>query len=150
MLAKEREEAARCLELGTAISNRAGVLTWVIPSEGAAVHRGDEIARIADLRSFRVEGTVSDVHSARLTAGQPAVIRMGDSALTGRVTQILPAIQDGAITFHVTLDRRYDPRLRPNQRVEVQVATAHKDDVIRVQAGRVPGSEWPPGRVRHP
>ena len=138
VLAKERDEAARCLELGTAISNRSGVLTWVVPSEGAAVHRGDEIARIADLRFYRVEGTVSDVHSTRLAVGQPALIQMGDESLTGRIAQILPAIQDGAITFHVTLDQRDDPRLRPNQRVDVQVATAHKDDVIRVKRGAFP------------
>jgi HlyD family secretion protein len=63
---------------------------------------------------------------------------MGEAALAGRVTQILPAIQDGAISFQVTLDQRYDPRLRPNQRVDVQVATAHKDDVIRVKRAAFP------------
>ena len=71
--------------LATAASDRRGVLTWVVPSEGMAVHRGDELARIADLSAFRVEATVSDVHASRLVAGLPVTVRSGDSRLGGRL-----------------------------------------------------------------
>jgi HlyD family secretion protein len=74
-LRKEREDARRLLELATTRSDRSGVLTWVVPQEGVTVPRGQMIARIADLDSFRVEATVSDVHSARLQAGRAALYR---------------------------------------------------------------------------
>src|SRR5215210_3344666 len=69
-LRKERDDALRLLELATTRSDRSGVLTWVVPQEGAMVPRGAVIARIADLDSFRGEGTVSDIHSSKLHAGQ--------------------------------------------------------------------------------
>ena len=51
-----------------------GVLTWVLSQEGALVRRGDVIARIADLTSFRVDATVSDLHAGRLRTGMAAVV----------------------------------------------------------------------------
>ena len=66
-LDKEAAQARRLLDLSTTKSDRDGVLTWVVPQEGVLVRRGDVIARIADLTSFRVDATVSDIHSGRLT-----------------------------------------------------------------------------------
>jgi HlyD family secretion protein len=65
-LGKEVAEARHLLELATTKSDRVGVLTWVLAQEGALVHRGDVIARIADLTSYRVSASVSDVHAAHL------------------------------------------------------------------------------------
>jgi HlyD family secretion protein len=109
-----------------------------------AVRRGDEIARIADLRSFRVQATISDVHVGRLAAGSPVVVQAGDGALAGRVSQVLPAIENGTLSFLVSLEESSSPRLRPNLRVDVQVATAHKDDVLRVQRGAFPSLDGRP------
>ena len=68
-LDKEAAQARRLLDLSTTKSDRDGVLTWVLSQEGALVRRGDVIARIADLTSFRVEASVSDVHAGRLRTG---------------------------------------------------------------------------------
>jgi HlyD family secretion protein len=144
VLAKEREEANHSVELGAAVAPRSGVVTWVVQSEGVAVRRGDEIARIADLRSFRVQATISDVHVGRLAAGSPVVVQAGDGALAGRVSQVLPAIENGTLSFLVSLEESSSPRLRPNLRVDVQVATAHKDDVLRVQRGAFPSLDGRP------
>jgi HlyD family secretion protein len=62
-LLRERDEAQRQVELGTARADRTGVVTWAVAEEGAVVRRGDVLARVADLRSFRVETTHSDVHA---------------------------------------------------------------------------------------
>ena len=48
-----------------------GVLTWALTEEGVAIRKGDVIARIADLGSFRVDATVSDVHARRVRRGLP-------------------------------------------------------------------------------
>ncbi|HWN81858.1 MAG TPA: HlyD family efflux transporter periplasmic adaptor subunit [Candidatus Udaeobacter sp.] len=144
VLAKEREEAHHSVELGAAVAPRAGVVTWVVPSEGVAVRRGDEIARIADLRSFRVQATISDVHVGRLAAGSPVVVEAGDAKLQGRVSQVLPAIENGTLSFLVSLEESSNPQLRPNLRVDVQVATAHKDDVLRIARGTFPNLDGRP------
>ncbi len=103
MLRRDREQARRQLELATTRSSTAGVLTWVVPREGSTVARGEVIARIADLDAFRVEAQISDVHSSRLRAGQAVRVRAAGQPLAGRLAQIDPTIESGAIKFTVDL-----------------------------------------------
>jgi HlyD family secretion protein len=134
-LRKERDDARRLLELATTRSDRAGVLTWVVLQEGTTVRRGDVIARIADLDLFRVEGTVSDVHSSSLHAGQTVRVKLDDQTLDGRLTSIDPTIENGAVKFKVDLEKPRDPRLRNALRVDVLVVTDARANVLRVPKG---------------
>jgi HlyD family secretion protein len=136
ILRKERDEAAHRLERATGTTDRAGVLTWVVSSEGAAVRQGDEIARVADLSAFRVEATISDVHGDRLSRGLPVTVRSGDTELRGRVANVLPMVENGAITMEITLDDKSHPVLRHNLRVEVYVVTASEQNALRVHRGQ--------------
>jgi HlyD family secretion protein len=141
ILTKQRDEAAHVLQLATPAADRPGVLTWVMTSEGAAVRRGDQIARIADLSSFRVDATVSDVHAGRLAAGMPASVQIGEARLQGTISTVHPAVQDGAIRFDVVLQNPSDSRLRPNLRVDVHAITASKPAALRVPRGTFAGTD---------
>jgi HlyD family secretion protein len=134
-LRKEQEEARRLLELATTRSDRSGVLTWVVPQEGVTVPRGQVIARIADLDSFRVEASVSDVHSSRLRAGQLVRVMLDGKPLTGRLSAIDPTIENGAVKFTVDLDDARHPKLRNNLRVDVLVVSAARTNTVRVPKG---------------
>ncbi len=131
----ERQEAQRQFELATTRSDRDGVLTWVVNEEGATVAKGEVLARIADLSSYRVEATVSDVHANRLAVGLPAKVRIDDQNLTGRITRINPTIKDGVITLIIDLDEKSSPLLRSNLRVDVLIVTDRKDHVLRIKKG---------------
>jgi HlyD family secretion protein len=132
---RDREEARRRLELATATSDRDGVLTWVVPREGMAVHRGDELARIADLSRFRVEATISDIHASRLTEGLPVVVESSDQRLGGHVAQVRPTVENGIITLDIALDDSSHPVLRHNLRVDVYVVTERAGDSLRLKRG---------------
>jgi HlyD family secretion protein len=145
-LAKERLETDRLIGLATTRADRPGVVTYVVENEGATVHRGDVIARIADLNSFRVEAKVSDVHSARLQPGLPARVLLDGQELRGRLSAIHPLIEDGAVTFTVDLldlegrslktsGSAIFAKLRANLRVDVLVITAHHREALRVSKG---------------
>ena len=134
-LQKERAEALRRLELASTRSDRVGVLTWVIPQEGATIRTGEVIARIADLDSFRVEATVSDVHSSRLAPGLPVRVMIDGQPLTGRLATVYPTIENGAIKFGVALDDPRHPKLRNNLRADVLVVTASRAGALRVPKG---------------
>ncbi len=108
-LDKEAAQARRLLDLSTTKSDRKGVLTWVLSQEGALVRRGDVIARIADLSSFRVEGSVSDVHAGRLRPGMGAVVRINEEALDGTVSEVFPTVENGVIRFTVALAKAVAP-----------------------------------------
>lgn len=134
-LRKERDEARRQLELATTRSDRAGVVTWVVPQEGATIRMGEVIARIADLDSFRVEATVSDVHSSHLAPGLPVRVMIDGRPLPGRLANVFPTIENGAVKFAVDLDDARHPKLRNNLRVDVLVVTASRASTLRVPKG---------------
>jgi HlyD family secretion protein len=134
-LDKEAAQARRLLDLSTTKSDRDGVLTWVLSQEGALVRRGDVIARIADLRTFRVDATVSDVHAGRLRTGMPAIVRANDLDLPGTVTEVFPTVENGVIRFTVALTDASHSALRPSLRADVLVVTDRKPRSLRVKRG---------------
>jgi len=140
-LREQRREAEHQLNLGTTKADRDGVVTWTVAEEGATVHKGDVIARLADLSSFRVEATVSDVHAGTLVPGLPVRARVGAEDLSGQVALVEPAIKNGAVTFRVALADPASPLLRSNLRVDVLVITERKPLVLRVRRG--PSTEGP-------
>ena len=134
-LHQEQREARRLLDLATPRADRAGVLTWALTQEGMAIRKGDVIARLADLGSFRVEATVSDVHARRLAAGLPVTVKVNDDTLEGTVAAVLPTIQNGAMTLQVALKDPSSALLRSNLRVDVGIVTASKPRVVRIRRG---------------
>ena len=134
-LEQERTEAQRQLELATTKADRAGVLTWVVNEEGATVEKGAVLARIADLRSFRVEATVADLHANRLAVGQSVIVKINERELAGNVARINPAVTNGIITLVVNLQDKANELLRSNLRVDVLIATERKDRVLRLRKG---------------
>ena len=134
-LEKAYQEARRVLALATPAGDRDGVVTWTLTEEGSTVKKGEVVARLADLSAFRVDASVSDAYASRLSAGMPAQVRTDDRVLQGRVSDVLPAVQNGAITVRVALDERSHPSLRPNLRVEVFIVTDHRDRALRVRKG---------------
>jgi HlyD family secretion protein len=135
-LGAEIREAARQIELGTTRSDRDGVVTWTVAEEGAAVRKGDPLARIADLTAFRVDATISDIHAGRLAVGMPARIDVGGARLSGTVSRIEPTIQNGVLAFSVRLEEPSNAALRSNLRVDVQLVTGGKERTLRLPRGQ--------------
>jgi HlyD family secretion protein len=137
---EEREQSRRQLDLAMARSDRDGVLTWVVPEIGATLRRGDVLARVADLSSFHVMATISDVHASRLAAGMEAHVKVDDATtINGTISSVDPRIENGAVRFWVELDRSSNgashPKLRNNLRVDVFAVTGGKSNVLQVRRG---------------
>jgi len=135
ILEKDLESAREVLERTTVTSERAGIVTWVVASEGATATEGEAVARVADLSAYRVDASLSDVLARRLTVGLPAVVRSGETRLSGRVHKILPTVQNGIVTFEVHLDEPDHPILRPNLRVDVHAVTEQRTDALCLRRG---------------
>lgn len=134
-LDKEAAQARRLLDLSTTKSDRDGILTWVISQEGALVRRGDVIARIADLSSFRVAATVSDLHAGRVRTGMPVVVRVNELDLAGTITDVFPTVENGVLQFTVALAEPAHAGLRQSLRTDVLVITDRKARALRVKRG---------------
>jgi HlyD family secretion protein len=134
-LQKDLMEARRMLGLATPRANRTGVVTWTLTEEGSTVRKGEVLARLADLSSFRVDASVSDAYASRLSVGSPVQVRADDRLLDGQVSDVLPTVQNGIITVRIALKDRSDASLRQNLRVEVFIVTGHRDRTLRVRKG---------------
>lgn len=135
MLRKETTEQLRLLELATTRSPRDGVLTWVVEVEGMSVRLGDQLARIADLTTFKVEATLSDVYSPRLQRGLPVRLRVNEVMLEGELAKVLPAIDEGTISVIILLAKPSYAGLRSNLRVDAHIVTDAADSTLVVKSG---------------
>ena len=113
----------------------AGMLTWVMEEEGASVGVGQLVARVSELNNYKVEATLSDFHARSLAAGQPVRVEQNGQTLGGHVQTVLPEIQNGTVKLIVTLDQPQHPLLRNKLRVEANIVTEQKDNVLIVAAG---------------
>ncbi|MCK8492034.1 MULTISPECIES: efflux RND transporter periplasmic adaptor subunit [Spirosoma] len=126
---------AHKLKQADILTDRAGVLTWVNEHIGSAVSEGEMLARLADLGSFRVEGSCSDVYAEQLKSGLPVIVKINETSIRGQIVQVKPAVQNGVIQFAVDLDDNRHTSLRPNQKVEVFIVTNRVAKSVRVANG---------------
>jgi HlyD family secretion protein len=140
---KETQEARRQLNLAAPKASRRGVLTWSLNEEGVAVHKGDVLARIADLSSFRVEATLSDVHAKNVSVGLPVAVKVGEQTLDATLSNVLPTIRNGVMTVQVALRQKSSPLLRSNLRVDVFIVTGRRARALRVRKGPFADGEGP-------
>lgn len=125
----------RKLALADIIATRVGVITWVNKNIGASVREGEALARIADLSGFKVAGSMADNQLDKIHNQMPALIRIGDTLLRGNVSNISPAVNNGIVSFDIQLDQKDSKQLRPNQKVDVFLITATRNNVLRVANG---------------
>jgi HlyD family secretion protein len=113
----------------------AGMATWLLTEVGASVDAGQQVAKVSELRNFRVEATVSDFYARYLEPGQAVRVSYSGQQMAGRVQTILPEIKDGTVTLVVALARPDHPLLRNRLRVDAYVVTAQKADALVADAG---------------
>ena len=118
------------------VASRPGILTWVNENIGTTVQEGETLARIADLGSYKVMGSCSDVFASRIYVGMRVLIQVNSNERTeGQISNIRPTVENNIIRFDIQLDEPNHPALRPNMKVEVFIVTASKPKVVRVPNG---------------
>jgi HlyD family secretion protein len=133
---KNVRELSEKLNEATITADRKGVITWINNQIGVTVNPGEELVKIANLSSYKVEGTISDMHLSKLERGGNVLLRIDESTqLSGKIVNILPAIQNNIIQFVVKLDRKNHPALRPNMKLDVFVQTEFKRQVPLISNG---------------
>jgi len=113
----------------------AGMATWLLTEVGASVDAGQQVAKVSELRNFRVEATVSDFYARYLEPGLAVRVSYSGQQMAGRVQTILPEIKDGTVTLVVALQRPDHPLLRNRLRVDAYVVTAQKAEALVADTG---------------
>jgi HlyD family secretion protein len=129
------KELQHKLKMADLVADRPGVLTWVNDKVGTTVNEGEMLAKIADLQSFRIEGSASDTYAEQVQIGLPVIVRINETDLRGLITQIKPSVENDVVQFSVQLDDAQNAALRPNMKVEIFVVTSRTKQSVRVANG---------------
>jgi len=132
---KNLKELQHKLRMADIVADRKGVLTWVNENIGSSVSEGEMLAKVADLGSFRVDGSCSDVYADQVKVGMGVLVKLNETVLQGIITQVKPAVKDGVIGFAIQLDNASNVSLRPNMKVDVYVVTNVSLKTLRIQNG---------------
>ncbi|MQY78583.1 MAG: HlyD family efflux transporter periplasmic adaptor subunit [Bacteroidetes bacterium] len=133
---KNVNELQEKLNRSSITADKKGVITWINSEIGKTVSAGEELVKIANLQSYRVEGVISDMHAVKLAIEGKAVIRLDENTdMTGKIVSISPSVEANTIQFKVKLDKKIHPLLRPNLKVDLFVITSFKENVILVKNG---------------
>jgi HlyD family secretion protein len=131
----DEEALKRKLDRAEIVASRDGVVTWVNKNIGASINEGDALVRIANLSSFKVAGSMADNMLDQIYNTMPAIIRIGENQVRGRITNISPAINNNIVSFDIRLEVKDTKILRPNQKVDVFLITETRPKVMRISNG---------------
>ncbi|MEM7654990.1 MAG: HlyD family efflux transporter periplasmic adaptor subunit [Bacteroidota bacterium] len=124
------------LDRAEVIAARSGVLTWVNENIGTTVQEGSILARVANLSSYKVLGSCSDLYTEQLKIGMSVIVEVSrEVRLQGTLTNIRPTVENNVIQFDVQLLENNHPALRPNMRVQTYLITDAKSEAIKVANG---------------
>ena len=132
---KNQKELQHKLKQADIVADRPGVLTWVNENIGSSVNEGEMLAKLADLASFRVEGSCSDVYAEQVKVGLPVIVKVNETNLRGTITQVKPAVKNGIVQFVIQLENNHHTSLRPNMKADVFVVTDRTAKAVRVANG---------------
>ncbi|MTI33250.1 efflux RND transporter periplasmic adaptor subunit [Xanthovirga aplysinae] len=133
MQQKSIREQEQKLDAANARSQLKGVVTWQVEQIGATLQEGEEIAKVADLTSYKIKGSIVDDYATKLEIGMPVRVKANKDMLEGKVSDIQPSAVNGIVTFYVSLATKTHQELRPQMAVDLYLVTASKKDVLFVQ-----------------
>jgi HlyD family secretion protein len=132
---KELRAFERKLQQANIVATRSGVLTFVNKNLGVKVGEGEILARIADLGSFKVQGTISDNYAQQVRIGMPILIKLNDTIVSATLSNIAPSVANNILAFDATLDIKSNAAFRPKMKVEVFLITDSRAKTLRVANG---------------
>lgn len=135
MFEKGLADMHRILEDAKIRSPRKAVLTYINTNKGQQVAQGEHVATVADLSTFKVECSIADGYTDRMTIGGKVMVRTGNECFTGMISNISPQNKNGMIDFTVCLDKPDNAKLRPGLKVEAYVLTSERTGVVRIANG---------------
>ncbi|MDE6693362.1 MAG: HlyD family efflux transporter periplasmic adaptor subunit, partial [Muribaculaceae bacterium] len=129
------DEMRRKLDDARLKAPRSATLTYIINEIGRQVSQGEKLAVIADLKHFKIEGEIPDMHAQKFGIGSKGIVKLGKLQFDGTVTNVVPQSQGGVIKFTITLDDNDNDRLRSGQSAQVYIVSEIREDVVRIPSG---------------
>lgn len=128
-LSRLRNEELEALQVRASMKGKLSALPVEV---GAQVQPGQSIARVADTTKLKAEVRIAETQAKDITHGQLATIDTRNGVVSGQVSRIDPAVQNGTVTVDVTITDPLPKGARPDLSVDGTIELERLDDVVFV------------------
>lgn len=110
----------------------SGVLQQLPVDVGQRVKIGDNLARVADPTKLKAEIKIAETQAKDIQIGEKAAIDTRNGVVTGHVTRVDPAVEQGTVKVDASLDGELPRGARPDLTVDGTIELERLDDVTYV------------------
>lgn len=133
ILKKELNEMKRTLDDAQIKAPRSATLTFINNQIGAQVAQGSQVAIIADLKHFKINGEVAEAYANRVKVGNDVRMRINGKDYEGLVSNIEPTAKNGVAGFSVQLENDSLAQFRPGLKTDVYISDGVKENAMRIK-----------------
>ncbi len=108
----------------------SGIILNISGHVGEKVNADRMVARMSDLTSFKVIGSVDEQYANQVKTGKNVIVSVEDEKLEGLIGSITPMVENNKVQFNVHLKESSHPKLIANQNVQVQIINNNKENVL--------------------
>ena len=109
-----------------------GVLQQLPVEVGQRVIAGTNLARVADPTKLKAQIKIAETQAKDIQINQPASIDTRNGLVSGHVTRVDPAVEQGTVTVDVALDEALPKGARPDLSVDGTIELERLDNVLYV------------------
>ena len=109
-----------------------GVLQQLPVDVGQRVKIGDNLARVADPTKLKAEIKIAETQAKDIQIGEKATIDTRNGVVTGHVTRVDPAVEQGTVKVDAQIDGELPRGARPDLTIDGTIELGRLDDVIYV------------------
>jgi len=109
-----------------------GVLQQMPVDVGQRVKIGDNLARVADPMKLKAEIKIAETQAKDIQIGEKATIDTRNGIVTGHVTRVDPAVEQGTVKVDAQIDGELPRGARPDLTIDGTIELERLDDVIYV------------------
>jgi HlyD family secretion protein len=109
-----------------------GVLQQMPVDVGQRVKIGDNLARVADPTKLKAEIKIAETQAKDIQIDEKATIDTRNGVVTGHVTRVDPAVEQGTVKVDAQIDGELPRGARPDLTIDGTIELERLDDVIYV------------------
>ncbi|SMO81069.1 Barrel-sandwich domain of CusB or HlyD membrane-fusion [Saccharicrinis carchari] len=137
MRLKELSQQRALLKQMQVKASADGIILSVHAKEGEKIQGEKLLVSLSDLSRLKVEASISEKHRRLIKIGRKAYVKDDNKRLQGRISSILPRLDNGNLRFSVVLTESDQSKLIPNQKIELYVVKASRNNVLRIKKGEL-------------
>ncbi|MBN1820568.1 MAG: HlyD family efflux transporter periplasmic adaptor subunit [Prolixibacteraceae bacterium] len=129
---KQLEEMKSLMQKLKVTAPSDGIILSVSGKVGEKVSADRMLARMSDLTTFKIIGSIDEDYSDFIKTGNQVYAIIDNEKLGGRIGNITPVIENSKIQFNIHLDESNHPGLIANQNIKIQVIRSLRNNTLRV------------------